>query len=737
MSTVARDPITEGWFVRGTPLDHQRRFNGSCPVCKRDTPQDEYVAILGKFGGMGAPVFAQPFLKKRSTKGKVGSRSRWFSCSECGSLLPGDDEARKLAQAQGGDLFTHSQAIQRPARSPGRDPARDGFWFLLASALPDDMLKQELFRDYAGEESLLEEFIAFAAGQMAQGVVGEDSGFAAMEDALRGMAASRPEAQRAVDYVIAVHIRDAAAAARVLAEGPIGPTLVTLAVVLNGVLCESLASKLGQSVNPETPLIFYIERNEGISVQRLASLDTSLNNAPSPNSQPAADASLRPAASGADSATLPREDSTEDVQPAADATVYRWEAHPSTSDASSNPAGTETTDVRDVPPPANIDDVAALDFSAASTLGELFDEPAEFPASLGHVSESKTASMVPAVEASNESPSTLSDEARATAPTGPEAPVASAAPDRAALAQPDSGVLTGPALTAKVPETNDQWSEPATAQSSLIPAPPPPDEVRPLQSQSSSGSAGTPSAPEPNTIASHETPLSQNPPLPQPSGLRVWPVLASVLGVAVLVLSLWFVTMHREKDPAAPATSAAPWSAQANREIPAPTGLKGSINQEGVRTYTDVDSGFTMSLPDSWRLVPRSKWTKGALVVATDTNPSYPLAGNAARPLVLVASYSYPDGVAQAKYFGAVRQSFAGQAITVGMVRMSRHLVPAGTAFVVQMTQEVRGVGPTRYVVFYVVHRGRIYQTAFTVPAKRAPQYQTEFSHIAKSISFG
>lgn len=116
-----RDPISEGWFVPGTPLDHERRLEAQCPVCGRQTTQDEYVAILGKFGGVGAPFFIQPFVKKRSTVGKIGRRSRWLSCTECGSLIPADEEARSVAAARGGDLFAHVQSAE--TRSPVADSA--------------------------------------------------------------------------------------------------------------------------------------------------------------------------------------------------------------------------------------------------------------------------------------------------------------------------------------------------------------------------------------------------------------------------------------------------------------------------------------------------------------------------------------------------------------------------------------------------------------------------------------
>lgn len=133
-----RDPISEGWFQRGTPLDHRGRVQRDCPVCGSETAQDEYVAILGHFTGVGAPFFVQPFVKRRSTAGKVGKRSNWFACAHCGSLFPGDEEAAAVAASRGGDFFTHaaaavaSEPVVDPAVHPSLDrAAQEG----LASAL--------------------------------------------------------------------------------------------------------------------------------------------------------------------------------------------------------------------------------------------------------------------------------------------------------------------------------------------------------------------------------------------------------------------------------------------------------------------------------------------------------------------------------------------------------------------------------------------------------------------------
>jgi hypothetical protein len=96
-----RDPISEGWLAKGAPVDYIGRTSGQCPSCNAETAQDEYRTIMGKFSGFGSPYFIRPFLKRSSTRGKVGKRSVWTVCSQCGSMLPGDGAAREFAAALG------------------------------------------------------------------------------------------------------------------------------------------------------------------------------------------------------------------------------------------------------------------------------------------------------------------------------------------------------------------------------------------------------------------------------------------------------------------------------------------------------------------------------------------------------------------------------------------------------------------------------------------------------------
>lgn len=97
----ARDPISEGWMNRGAAVDHVGRMVRGCICCSTETTQDEYKVIMGKSLGVGVPYFVRPFMKRASTKGKMGKRSNWFVCAQCGSMLPADAAGQEAAQALG------------------------------------------------------------------------------------------------------------------------------------------------------------------------------------------------------------------------------------------------------------------------------------------------------------------------------------------------------------------------------------------------------------------------------------------------------------------------------------------------------------------------------------------------------------------------------------------------------------------------------------------------------------
>lgn len=99
--TPRRDPISEGWMNRGAAVDYVARSTRECPRCQTATTQDEYKVIMGRAPGVGAPSFVKPFLKRSSTKGKIGTRSNWYVCSQCGSMIPADDIAKRQAAELG------------------------------------------------------------------------------------------------------------------------------------------------------------------------------------------------------------------------------------------------------------------------------------------------------------------------------------------------------------------------------------------------------------------------------------------------------------------------------------------------------------------------------------------------------------------------------------------------------------------------------------------------------------
>lgn len=89
MSLPKHNPIDIEWFVRGTPVDHIGTQNRNCPACGKQTVHECFHVIFGSPIGFGAPVFIKPFLKKSSTKGKIGgTRGDLSMCTVCDSLWP-------------------------------------------------------------------------------------------------------------------------------------------------------------------------------------------------------------------------------------------------------------------------------------------------------------------------------------------------------------------------------------------------------------------------------------------------------------------------------------------------------------------------------------------------------------------------------------------------------------------------------------------------------------------------
>ena len=89
------DPIKNGVFGESTPLTHERRVERVCSECNTATPHDHFEAILGGYIGFGLP-----FVRK-STAGKLGTRSHWAFCAVCGAGTPLDAAAIAVLEKAG------------------------------------------------------------------------------------------------------------------------------------------------------------------------------------------------------------------------------------------------------------------------------------------------------------------------------------------------------------------------------------------------------------------------------------------------------------------------------------------------------------------------------------------------------------------------------------------------------------------------------------------------------------
>jgi len=95
------NPISAGWIPRGGTFDYIGASKIYCPACNGEHVAQRYRIQIGG-GGFGAPYFISPFLKRRSTVGKVGGKRGLFSiCTGCESLWPEDDGAKAVLVAGG------------------------------------------------------------------------------------------------------------------------------------------------------------------------------------------------------------------------------------------------------------------------------------------------------------------------------------------------------------------------------------------------------------------------------------------------------------------------------------------------------------------------------------------------------------------------------------------------------------------------------------------------------------
>lgn len=71
--------------------------------------------VVGKWIGFGAPYFVKPFLKRASTKGKLGTRGEFHQCCRCNSLWAADQNARNASVEIGGSADGIFVETDRPA----------------------------------------------------------------------------------------------------------------------------------------------------------------------------------------------------------------------------------------------------------------------------------------------------------------------------------------------------------------------------------------------------------------------------------------------------------------------------------------------------------------------------------------------------------------------------------------------------------------------------------------------
>ena len=102
MSLPLHNPIDFGWFVKGIAIDHTGTVTAYCECCGDTGAQEQFKVVVGEKLGFGTPVFVRPFVKRQSTKGKIGGvRGMIMQCTTCDSLWPFDDSGRELLDAVG------------------------------------------------------------------------------------------------------------------------------------------------------------------------------------------------------------------------------------------------------------------------------------------------------------------------------------------------------------------------------------------------------------------------------------------------------------------------------------------------------------------------------------------------------------------------------------------------------------------------------------------------------------
>ena len=99
----AADPMRTDLFTPSTPYSRHARHVSACRKCGRDTVQDDFEFIIGRWYGLGSP----------GTAGKTGDRVHFSTCVICACLFPLDEPSLEYVQDRGGDWFDPAVPVAR------------------------------------------------------------------------------------------------------------------------------------------------------------------------------------------------------------------------------------------------------------------------------------------------------------------------------------------------------------------------------------------------------------------------------------------------------------------------------------------------------------------------------------------------------------------------------------------------------------------------------------------------
>ena len=115
------NPIDSGLLPRGGAVNHLGSTTIECVACGGVERAERYRMILGAQFGFGSHAFIKPFLKRSSTKGKLGRRGTYAMCCKCHSLYPQDEGAEESLARAGFNIdgiipeHMHYEVINRAA----------------------------------------------------------------------------------------------------------------------------------------------------------------------------------------------------------------------------------------------------------------------------------------------------------------------------------------------------------------------------------------------------------------------------------------------------------------------------------------------------------------------------------------------------------------------------------------------------------------------------------------------